>query len=408
MLHRVFVPITVIVALSLCVFADTHHEGTQSGTWTPAGNTHLIDDDCWIQPGNTLSIEAGCLVEFQGHYCIIDSGIFNAIGTEESPILFTAHADSPQVAGFWKALIAAGTQENPAIMSLTNCEIRYGGEHETDPLSASGVVRCVLPSHVEITDCYIHHNWGEGVGTDHNGANQNHLELTDCRIENCEIGVKLILPDENTEVISNWIESCNLGMRLDTDPNFPFNPIVANNIIKNSQGNGVEDLATTELTSYLAHFKNNVIDGSGLSGMYFTSNIEEEVVQNNIFMNNSHYGIEVIDGRTGNVSFNSFYGNTLGRYTGNVISDPEVTVNPELTAAFGDENYYHLQWDSPCLGAGTGVKLILPDENTKVKRNWIESCDLGMRLDTDPEVGGKVANNIIRTSSLCQYRKKRL
>jgi len=350
MVRRISSIVLLIIAISSYTIAQ---ETPLSGEFGP-GATIPINNNRYVPTGQSLIIYYGSTVQFNGpfHIRVEGNATLTATGTEEQPVLFTSPPGNP-TPGYWHALIADGTLLNHAVMTLTNCEIRYGGEHEADPRFASGVIRCLHPCEVVITDCFIHDNWGEGVGTDHGGANENHLELTDCRIENCEIGVKLVLPDANTVVKRNWIESCVLGMRLHTDPNLPSEPIVANNIIKNCQGNGVEDLIT--FNSLLAHFKNNVIDGSGSSGMYFTSNIVADVVQNNIFVNNSRYGIEVLNTRSGVVSYNCFNNNTIDDYTGNVRSYPEVTANPELTEAFGDENYYHLQWDSPCLGQGIGT-----------------------------------------------------
>jgi len=346
MLHRILLSIiATLFVMSLATAQPNHHYGDWSGEWS---GVQYVEDNCNVPSGQTLTLLAGTEVRFLGDFEILvnPGATLEAQGTEQSQVLFTA--DQGTQPGTWRALIADGTSLNHAVMTLTNCEIRFGGEHETDPRFASGVIRCLHPCDVVVTDCFIHDNWGEGVGTDHGGANENHLELTDCRIENCEIGVKLILPDANTVVKRNWIESCLLGMRLHTDPD--VGPKVANNIIKDSQGNGVEDLIT--FNSLLAYFKNNVIDNSGSSGMYFTSNIVTGSVQNNIFVNNHRYGIEVINTRSGTVSYNSFYHNTINKYTANVQSRPEVTVNPELTEAFGDENFYHLQWDSPCLEQG--------------------------------------------------------
>jgi len=335
------------------------HDITEPTVWQ-SGNWYRIENSILITwPGN-LTIQPNVHVAFvynvqhpqEPYGLTVQAGCqLTADASTGDPIHFTSYREyvgGPPDQGDWKALIADGTSLNHAVMNLTNCEIKFGGEHETDPRFASGVIRCLHPCDVVVTDCFIHDNWGEGVGTDHDGANENHLELTDCRIENCEIGVKLVLPDANTVVKRNWIESCLLGMRLHTDPD--VGPKVANNIIKNCQGNGVEDLIT--FNSLLAHFNNNVIDNSGSSGMYFTSNIVTGAVQNNIFVNNHRYGIEVINTRSGTVSYNSFYHNTINKYTANVQSRPEVTVNPELTEAFGDENFYHLQWDSPCLEQG--------------------------------------------------------
>jgi hypothetical protein len=340
MLHRISMFTTVILFMSLSVFADTHHEGVQSGTWTPAGNTHLIDDDCWIPPRSTLNIEAGCLVEFQGHYCIIDSGTFNAIGTTESPIIFTSHPDS-QFAGYWKALIADGASGSLATMTLTNCEICYGGESEVSPTATSGPVRAFGYAMVTVSYCYIHNSLGDGAGSN---TENNQLTVTDSRIDSCDIGLKLANLSEASEARRNRIVSCGVGIY-----HHGIQGPVTNNFIDSSTVCGS--------SGYFINFSNNIIARTlnGGNGIEITDGVVENYsIANNILYYNTGWGIYWSDPENPlTVRNNCYFANTQGNRYSVTDLDPLDNTDPVFVGAgFGDEAFYHLRWNSPCLGAG--------------------------------------------------------
>jgi Right handed beta helix region len=63
--------------------------GNVSGTWDLAGSPYLIEGEIKIPCGETLTINPGCLIEFQGHYKFNVQGRILAIGTEQDSIRFT-------------------------------------------------------------------------------------------------------------------------------------------------------------------------------------------------------------------------------------------------------------------------------------------------------------------------------
>ena len=63
--------------------------GDVSGTWTLGGSPYLIEGEINIPFLETLTIEPGVLVEFQGHYKFIVDGRLLAVGTETDTITFT-------------------------------------------------------------------------------------------------------------------------------------------------------------------------------------------------------------------------------------------------------------------------------------------------------------------------------
>jgi hypothetical protein len=341
MLHRMFLMATASLLIANLAIAE---HGPIWGTWS---GVHYIDGDCQVTTEyGDLTMLPGTEVRFMTdeenhHWQILVNGgaTLEAQGTAQSPVLFTA--DEGTQAGTWKALIADGASGSPATMTLTNCEISYGGENQTSQSHVYGPVRLNMYSEVTISDCYIHDSYDAGVGTDHNGAGNNFLSLTGCRFERCDCGIKLIQPANYSEVLRNWIDTCGVGISIDTNHNMTHPCKVQNNIILNSDENGAED------NGEIADFKNNLVGWSGANGLE-GGDLIDYAIENNIFIGNGRYGLIAT---IGNVQTNCYYGNTSGAYSG-VTEHSPVTSDPLFVSGFGDYNYYHLLWNSPCLGAG--------------------------------------------------------
>ncbi|CAB1056621.1 Cytochrome c551/c552 [Olavius sp. associated proteobacterium Delta 1] len=83
-----------LLALSLLLTAPAAAEttvvaGDVSGMWTAAGSPYLIEGDITVPAGQTLVIEPGVQVHFQGLYTLTVNGTLQAVGTESELILFT-------------------------------------------------------------------------------------------------------------------------------------------------------------------------------------------------------------------------------------------------------------------------------------------------------------------------------
>ncbi len=62
--------------------AQTHiQSGPVFGTWSFTGSPYYIEGEIAIPVGQTLTIEPGVLVEFQGHYKLTVQGQLLAVGT---------------------------------------------------------------------------------------------------------------------------------------------------------------------------------------------------------------------------------------------------------------------------------------------------------------------------------------
>jgi hypothetical protein len=356
MLKHLFTIIATILVVSSALKAQLHD--LVYGVYGPGLVT--VTGDCYTDSNwGDLTFVPGTTVQFNGRFQILIVGgtALYANGTEAAPILFTSPPGNP-TAGYWKALIVGGN--SPACnITLYNCEISYGGESEGTSGAASGVIQCNTYSNAYISKCYIHDIAGAGVCFCPHGAAPtppSDLQVDSCNFENCDIGVKVVNGDVYTNYVTvkrNWVENCSIGMKLwaqEWDNN------IVNNIIRASTDYGVYAFSWPPSGSRIGHFWNNVIDGDGVSldGIYTEDRIWYQGIVNNLIMNNTGYGIyNESEGDAIDVYNCCFYANQSGstNWAGHLwdcIEDQD----PRLVSAYGDDGFYHLLWDSPCLGTG--------------------------------------------------------
>jgi len=364
MLHRIFVAGIVIFALSLSVYAQTYHSGAQEEDWEASGNPHIVNGDCEVNSPYEITIEAGCEVYFDGFYEIRVNGGGTLLvpGTTSSPVLFTSNQANP-AAGDWKALIAEGSNlESLAIIELANCEISYGGEtFESGNLNAEGPVRLKGYAEVMVEDCYIHHCLGAGVDFGHYSVSDHNVaSVTGCKLENCEVGINIDYPEEtgtdwDTEALDNYVAHCSgFGLYVHLG-NEEYAIDIRYNRIEDCRNGGIH------IFEKGGSIYNNVINGAGDPiaetghGIQIVSYSGGTFITNNIIMNCEEYCIAIESPLTveNNCYYN--YGNEDPYDPDYVTSNDEVDADPKLVAAYGDDNYYHLLWNSPCLAQGEGT-----------------------------------------------------
>ncbi len=136
--------------------------GTQ--TWT-ANNTYLLDGFCFVNSGQTLTIEAGTVIKGKpgqgvnaSALIVARGGKIMAEGTKEKPIIFTAEADDLNGSvgdmddGLWGGVILLGNARlnsvpnEQQIEGIPQTEPRgiYGGDDDADN---SGVLKYISIRH---------------------------------------------------------------------------------------------------------------------------------------------------------------------------------------------------------------------------------------------------------------------
>jgi hypothetical protein len=379
--------LTVLNALSIAQIP--HYSCPLSGTWDN-NDWHRIYGECTIENNNTLRIEPGVRVDFQEYQgeapCIVveGGGRLNAGTAGGQPVIFTSCEDPPggggnPAPGDWKALIADGTSQNDAIMTLTNCEIRYGGEPWAGFTDPDGVVRATDHCEVVVDSCYIHHNRGPGISTTHDATAL--VEITKNTIANCDYGIKISSPDGDCYVLNNFVKACSTAAMIHGGENVQF----GNNLFVKNLSHGVYSESAIE------SFVNNVIDSTGADchGLYFVFNVSGSDLRNNIFTRCDSLCVKIGEG-TANLNFCCFYDYGVGicnsaNYTGCITQDPR------FVSDYGDDNYYHLLWNSPCIEAG--------DPTLSNSNPAADTSDIGAYggPDADPYFVGITGGNVSGT-----------
>jgi len=145
--------------------------GIVNGTWDLAGSPYLIGGDIFIV-FDSLVIEPGVVVEFQGHFKIeIGSwscgGQLIAAGTEQDSIVFTC--SNPNVG--WCGLRFLEEQSWSDSSVIKYCRIEYGNASGTGNESKGGAIYCNNYSKLEVSFCTIINN-----NTEHDDGGAIYLE----------------------------------------------------------------------------------------------------------------------------------------------------------------------------------------------------------------------------------------
>jgi len=142
--------ISAVLAFVLISFAQTHiAPGNVSGTWALSGSPYFIEGEISIPSGQTLTIEPGVLVKFQGHYTLFVQGRLIAVGTETNLITFTINdttgfynPNSPL--GGWYGIRFVYTPVQNDTSKIIYCKLQYSKALGTDwTLNAGGAI-CLI------------------------------------------------------------------------------------------------------------------------------------------------------------------------------------------------------------------------------------------------------------------------
>ncbi len=168
--------IFIFILSTVILFADTVIQpGDVSGNWSEANSPYLIEGEITIPDGETLSIEPGVLVEFQGHYKFHVQGRLLAIGTTSDNIVFTINDttgfhDLDLQEGAWQGIRFNNTPATNDSSKIVYCKIEYGKANGYSSSSGSGGGLYVENfSKLLIQNCEIYHNMalmGGGIALD--------------------------------------------------------------------------------------------------------------------------------------------------------------------------------------------------------------------------------------------------
>jgi hypothetical protein len=137
-------------------------KGDVKGTWTVEDSPHNVVGNLRVARGDSLNIEPGVVVNFQGYYrLLVDTmAVLKAIGSESDSIIFTAQ----DTAQGWRGIrfIYAGQ-----LSRLSHCRIEYGRATGYDREEFDGGGILCWSSNPSIVNCTIRRNraewWGGGI-----------------------------------------------------------------------------------------------------------------------------------------------------------------------------------------------------------------------------------------------------
>ncbi len=309
-----------------------------SGTWT-AGSTHYIDSDCGVPYGQSLIIQPGVQVIFQGNYSMVVNGVIQAGGTEANPILFTA---GDHYVG-WKGLVLYYNQAGSAI---NHCRFEWGNNVDGGVLSAQAPQYDLL-----IEDCTFSNNVGY-MGSAISASAYGNITINRCRFENNSgyNGTTIFISTPATATLSN--------------------SIIANNMQSNYMANDCHiKLQPISQTGKVVFESNTVVgntgctytcrtDGYDMMNMHFLS----FKVNNSIFINEAcsaeFYFWQAFDTAVPRFSYNNILN------LGILGATPNLLANIDEDPLFVGNGDYNLLPASPCINTGNPT-LTDPDGTRK-------------------------------------------
>lgn len=232
--------------------------GNVSGIWTKANSPYQVNGNILVPMAQTLTIEKGVQVIFQGKYGINVRGKLIAIGEVGDSIRFTRN----DTAGFYKTNTGdggwAGIKINNYDFSMSNldtsifrfCIFEYGKAFGTGDYAVGGALGTIYADWIKIDDCDFRYN----MASDKGGAlvlNGNEITVNRCRFYrnqanlggaiSVQYGVKGNL--NNNILIENKAWTNGGAYYSFTSRGVISNNIFANNLALNSGGAMMLDVA---------------------------------------------------------------------------------------------------------------------------------------------------------------------
>ncbi len=367
-----------LVFISINTYSQTDVSGNQSGMWNLGDAPYHVTGDIIVPAGETLTIEAGIEVNFQGYYKLTVLGTLIANGTETDSVFFTTNNQSTGWGG-----ISLGQSKNgnitaaSGISSFSYCKFEYGKtfteDGDDDDLDGNGGAVRMINSDAVYNNCIFSNNTSfqaEGMGGAVYGFNTGNEDNPLTMFTNCKFvgnvgysegGAIKFTSDFNTEIkncefINN---TTNYGggaicfySVVDTKV---INCLFVNNKTNYDSGGAIKSLGVATNTIF---FKNCTIVGNEASGgsgggaaLYYA---DVDFVNCIAYNNSAQYDDDNVyidaGGSTATVNYCNMVMpdyNTTG--SNNIDTDPLFA-----DATNGD---YHLQATSPCIDAGTDIGL---------------------------------------------------
>ena len=345
-------------------FAQPQVSGNQSGSWTVANSPYQVVGDITIPQGQTLDIEAGVEVNFQGYYRIYVQGKIQANGTDSQGIQFTTNNTSVGWGGI-------RIDNASAISEFQYCTFEYGKTSATGnyPDMHGGAV-CLIQSNAHFNHCTFSHNDATGDNDGMGGAvyayntgsaTQTLTEFTNCTFEHNhafgEGGAIKFTNDAQTNITDCTFYDNSAGygggaiMMYVAENMRIVNCLFDANYANNSGGGAIKTLqAQSSIYFVNCTFVNNQALGYAEGGAANLSYADTMFVNCIVYQNTQTYGDDINVGQSATAQIDNCDLIMPSNATG---SNNLNNVNPQ----FVSNTDFHLQSGSPCIDAGMDVGL---------------------------------------------------
>ena len=357
------IALIIIITISISLLAQTQVSGAQSGTWTVDNSPYQVIGEILVNNGQTLTIEAGVEVNFQGHYKFVVEGNLQAIGTETDSIFFTT---DNQAIG-WGGIRFNNSYQ--AINNLSYCRIEFGKTAGNYPDIHGGAV-ALLSSNAVFSNCIFADNdataqdngMGGAVYAINTGSSSGALTyFTDCKfLRNHaygEGGAIKFTSDMNTEITGcTFIENnCRYGggaisfySVLNTKMT---NCLFANNYTLYSNGGAIHTLGMGNSIIFqnctISGNSANGGDGGAVSLAYASANFVNSIIYDNPGMYSDGIYLDFSSSAVINYCDLTMPSGASG--SNNIDENPLFADVSNLD--------FHLTETSPCINAGTDIGL---------------------------------------------------
>lgn len=415
--------IVCILFINTSTIAQT---SVQAGTlssphWTLSGSPYKIMGHVIVANGDSLIIDPGVVVEFQGQYKLFCNGKIIANGTPNQRIKFTVPVANQSLG--WLGIRYDNTPTTNGKSSFDYCIFEYGKANLTGDMKGGGLFfnkfsNCII-SNCIFQNCYSEHGGGAIYAWDasptiirdsfYNNSYSAHggsvlINNSTSIIDSClfrDAGV--VCYNSSAKITNNLFFKClYLGgvSSFCNNPTLGYLKIVGNVFDSCTQSNGAGGggVLLSNAQGKIEHnvFKNNVSDNGGGAISCWTqhvyTNSNSIIISNNLLYGNmSHngYGINPFGG--GAISFSNCSGKVINNTIVDNFSD---TAGGAIFCSTGSSPsfYNNIIYGNKADTAIENIFIIDNASDPQFYNNNIEGGYNGINTNGTPLVGANVNN----------------